>query len=192
VPATRSLQLIERTDCTVDSDCDSPEICLESYNKCYTDCKSDEDCVKEGGECAQDQYAYMYGYKDTCAVEHEWEYLKGKEQQAAAAAFYVLFFVLLHPLGMMQIHATNPSHSSRRCSNKWSGILVAAVAVQCTVIATNTLLAWAPMVVRVDPITGARVFLLRWSEWTPLAGLIRFLAETIDLPRWNSGIRTRI
>jgi signal transduction histidine kinase len=127
----------------------------------------------------------------------EWEYLQGKEQEAAAVAFYVLvvslMFVLIHPLGLLQIHATRPSRNSRHGhNNKWSGILVAAVAVQCTAIATNALLAWAPTVVRVDPITGARVFLLRWCEWAPLAGLLTFLAEGVDLPRRKSGIRARI
>jgi hypothetical protein len=127
---------------------------------------------------------------------NEWEYLQGKEREAAATAFYVLvlslFYFLIQPLGLLQINATRSSRSNRRARNKWSGILVAAVAVQCTAIATNALLAWAPTVVRVDPITGARVFLLRWCEWTPLAGLMTFLSEAVDLPRRKSGIRTRI
>jgi hypothetical protein len=33
------------------------------------------------------------------------------------------------------------------------------------------------------PNYGSRVFLLRWCEWTPLAGLMTFLAEAVDLPR---------
>jgi hypothetical protein len=126
----------------------------------------------------------------------EWVYLTGKEREAAAGAVYVLFvalfFVLIHPLGLLQIDATRPSHRSLRFSNKWSGILVAAVTVQCIAITTNALLAWAPTVVRVDPVTGARVFLLRWCEWVPLAGLLTFLAEAVDLPRRKSGIRVRI
>jgi signal transduction histidine kinase len=128
---------------------------------------------------------------------NEWEYLEGQEREAAAVAFYVLvvslFFVLIHPLGILQIHATKSTHgSSSAANNKWSGILVAAVAVICTAICTNALLAWAPTVVRVDPFTGARVFLLRWCEWTPLAGLMTFLAEAVDLPRCKRGIRVRI
>jgi signal transduction histidine kinase len=126
----------------------------------------------------------------------EWEYLQGKEKEAAIVAFYVLvvslFFVLIQPLGLLQIDATRPCQSNLRVSKKWSGILVAAVAVQCIAISTNALLAWAPTVVRVDPITGARVFLLRWCEWAPLAGLLTFLAEAVDLPRRKSGIRVRI
>jgi hypothetical protein len=66
----------------------------------------------------------------------KWEYLQGMEREAAVVAVYVialsLFFVLIQPLGLQKIRAA--SHSSRRCSNKWSGILVSVVAVQCTAI----------------------------------------------------------
>jgi signal transduction histidine kinase len=126
----------------------------------------------------------------------EWVYLQGKEKEAAVVAFYVLavslIFILIPSIGLLQIDATRPCQSNLGLSKKWSGILVAAVAVQCIAIATNALLAWAPTVVHIDPITGARVFLLRWCEWAPLAGLLTFLAEAVDLPRRKSGIRARI
>jgi hypothetical protein len=124
----------------------------------------------------------------------EWGYLQGPEREAAAFACYVLivslFFVWINPLGVMWVHGN--VNGLGRSSNKGSGILVAAMAAQCTAIATNALLAWAPTVVRVDTITGARVFLIRWCEWVPLAGLMTFLAEAVDLPREKSGNRAQI
>jgi hypothetical protein len=95
-------------------------------------------------------------------------------------------FILIHPLGLLQIHATRPSQSNLRFSNKWSGILWQRSRFNASPI-TNAFGMGAN--VHVDPITGARVFLLRWCEWTPLAGLMTFLAEAVDLPCRKSGIR---
>jgi hypothetical protein len=60
-----------------------------------------------------------------------WEYL----QAVAAYALVVsLFFVLTYPLGLLQVYATEPSHSSRCFRSKWTCILVVAVAVPFTAV----------------------------------------------------------
>lgn len=46
----------------------------------------------------------------------------------------LIFFVLMHPLGLPQIHTTRPLHSIPKRPDSWTGILVWAVAVQCAAI----------------------------------------------------------
>jgi hypothetical protein len=67
-----------------------------------------------------------------------------------------------------------------------SGIVVGAFTVQLIAFCTDCLLASCSTPVRVDPITGSRVFLLRWAEWAPLAGMMTFFTEGIDYVHNNS------
>jgi hypothetical protein len=69
-----------------------------------------------------------------------------------------------------------------------SGILVAAVAVQCIAI-TNAFGMGANGRSRRPNYGSLSLSTLRWCEWTPLAGLMTFLAEAVDLPCRKSGIR---
>lgn len=119
------------------------------------------------------------------APEDSWERLEGVEQTAAATAFcclvLCLVLVMVVPLGI--IPTSGAGDSNPKAKFQISGVLVAAITVQLVAMATNFMLAWLPTVVMVDPITGARVFLFRLVEWTPLAGLMTFLAEAVDLPQ---------
>ena len=63
-----------------------------------------------------------------------------------------------------------------------SGFVRCVCVVQAIALATNALLLWRPTPVAVDPVTGQRVHLLRWAEWTPLAGAMMFLVEGVDNP----------
>jgi hypothetical protein len=55
------------------------------------------------------------------------------------------------------------------------------VAVQCMAISTNALLAWACGRSR-RPSAEPRVFYFAGANGRPLAGLMTFLAEAVDLP----------
>ena len=63
-----------------------------------------------------------------------------------------------------------------------SGFMVAALTVQGIAMIANGTMAFFPTPVLIDPITSARVHLVRWSEWAPLAFLLTFLSEEIDVP----------
>lgn len=56
---------------------------------------------------------------------------------------------------------------------------------------TNGLLAWAPVVTKIDPVLNTRVYLIRYAEWVPLAGVMTFLSDIVDCPR-SQGVRMPI
>jgi len=66
----------------------------------------------------------------------------------------------------------------------------AALVVQLVSMATNFALAFLPNVVRYDHVSQSRAFILRWCEFIPLAGLMTFLCEAIDLPK--HGLRSAV
>ena len=117
----------------------------------------------------------------------QWVYLPQSEQRAAALACYVMCITILLVSMPLLLQSTTPFHSrsSRSC---WSGIIKAALVVLVVAAMTNALLAFFPTIVLVDPITRARVFVVRWCEWTPLAGLMTFLAESADVSHVHSRI----
>ena len=68
-------------------------------------------------------------------------------------------------------------------NRKPSGILLAGMSILFVSTTANAMLAWGPSMVVIDNITTSRVFLIRWCEWTPMAGLMTLLAESVDLPK---------
>jgi hypothetical protein len=64
-----------------------------------------------------------------------------------------------------------------------SGIIFAAIVVQLIALTTSALIAFGDKPpILVDSVTGARVHLLRWAEWSPAAFLMTFLVEGADVP----------
>jgi hypothetical protein len=64
-----------------------------------------------------------------------------------------------------------------------SGIIFAAIVVQFIALTTSALIAFGNKPpIMVDNVTGARVHLLRWAEWIPVAFLMTFLVEAADAP----------
>jgi len=124
-----------------------------------------------------------------CVPSSEFVYLQGAERDAAATAFYCLtvsmVIVVIIPLGLYYPSTTTQNKKRQKQNHpiRLSGILVAALTVMGISLVTNFLLAWCPTLVLIDPVTKARVFVFRWLEWTPLAGLMTFLEEAVDLPR---------
>ena len=113
----------------------------------------------------------------------EWKPLNGLERQVTlitSIALITSFIFFMMPfVGFLR--AGQPTY-------RQSGIIVATIVNLFITIATNLLLAFAPTVVMIDPVIGGRVFLVRWCEWIPLAGLLTFLSEAVDTRRERGGI----
>ena len=145
------------------------------------------------------------------SITDEWQYLDAEAAHAAtlAAASVGMATVLLmmvplvllvrqsssmttttgSAVAMTQQQQYCHSSSSSTSSSHISGIVFAAMVTQLVALVTNLLLAYAPVPVRTDPVTHAPVYLVRWCEWIPLAGLMTFLSEAIDIPKHQHGWR---
>ncbi len=97
------------------------------------------------------------------------EQLTGSQKQAPMIAANLLG---------ASIVATLLPYAVRGKTKHFSGIIVCALTVQCTALVTDLMLAYYPTPVFIDPVCGTRVYLLRWCEWTPLAFVMTFLAES--------------
>ena len=64
-----------------------------------------------------------------------------------------------------------------------TNIFIVTLIINFTSWTTNCLLAWAPVVTKTDPVLNTRVYLVRFAEWVPLAGLMTFLSDIVDCPR---------
>lgn len=112
----------------------------------------------------------------------DFEYLPDNERLVAAMAFLaaggaaslVLLSFLFHP----------------KETGKMSGIVYAGLTVMGISMLANGLMAFGPTVVKMDPVIRSRVFLIRWCEWIPCAGLMTFLVEAIHIPRSQQALRT--
>jgi signal transduction histidine kinase len=62
-----------------------------------------------------------------------------------------------------------------------TGAVIGSCTVQGIAISSVAIMVFFPTPVLVDPITKQRVLLARWAEWIPLAFLMTFLTEALDL-----------
>lgn len=58
-----------------------------------------------------------------------------------------------------------------------SGVLLCAIVVHCVAFTTDVLMANFPTPVFLCPVSGTKIYLLRWCEWTPLAFIMTFLTD---------------
>ena len=68
-----------------------------------------------------------------------------------------------------------------------SGVLAGGLTVQLVAIFTTLWMVMFPVPVMIDPVFHSRVHLLRWCEWTPLAGFMTLLMQCIDAPTMEEG-----
>ena len=112
------------------------------------------------------------------------ERIQGIEHTSALLGFVSLLLgILLRLLPYFYKHLTRTTDKSS------SGVLVAAAVVQFISMTTNFIMATFPTPVVIDQITGNRVHLLRWCEWTPLAFILTFLTEVVDVPDPIHGLK---
>mmetsp|Transcript_126436 Transcript_126436/g.354044 ORF Transcript_126436/g.354044 Transcript_126436/m.354044 type:complete len:962 (+) Transcript_126436:88-2973(+) len=133
--------------------------------------------------CAVVFVALLYCVYSITPIE-EWEYLPDSERTVALVAFavsamssltvFISFMCWQHEFG------------------KVSGIVYAGLVVMLISVTTNGILAFAPTVVKVDATINTRVFLVRWCEWIPTAGLMTFLCDAVDVPRSKEAMRKAV
>lgn len=115
------------------------------------------------------------------APQDSFERLSGVELSACYLAFSLVL--------VSNVTRVVPLIHSRG-TRAFSGVILASITVQFVAFSTDFLMAFIETPVVIDPITNSRVHLFRWCEWIPLAFLMTFLTEAIDLPDHKDGIRT--
>ena len=118
----------------------------------------------------------------TVAPRESMVVLEGWERTAPTIAFAVLLVGTLSWI-LPLLYRGNGLSGSSRGGEGLSGILVGGLTVQCIALLTELFMATIPTPVMYDPVTGTKVHLLRWCEWTPLAFLMTYLTEATDVPK---------
>ena len=113
----------------------------------------------------------------------QWKFLSDPERECATLAFCILLTSTVMTLSPFLVE---------RKIQTMSPIVYAAIVTQLVAVCTNGILAFCPTVVKVDPVTHARVFLIRWCEWIPLAGLMTFFAEAVEIPNTKNGVKIAV
>lgn len=109
--------------------------------------------------------------------------LEGREQNAALIAFSILCISFIKKLIPVFLFDSD---------SKSNGILIGSIVVQFVAMSTNFCMAFLPCPVMVDPVTKAKVYLLRWCEWTPLAFFMTFMTEAIGIANDTSGVNVAL
>mmetsp|Transcript_29734 Transcript_29734/g.46009 ORF Transcript_29734/g.46009 Transcript_29734/m.46009 type:complete len:1225 (-) Transcript_29734:27-3701(-) len=134
----------------------------------------------------------IFAYWITPPEQIEW--LEGTERNAALVELSILSTAVAMKHGPlfweMNLFGSAPSLESRHRrsmigSLRISGILAGGLVVQTIAVATMIIMVSFPVPVLIDPILKSRVHLLRWCEWTPLAGLMTLMTECIDAPEYD-------
>ena len=134
----------------------------------------------------------FFAYWITPPEQIEW--LEGTERNAALVELSILSTAVAMKHGPlfweMNLFGTAPSLESRHRrsmigSLRISGILAGGLVVQVIAVATMIIMVSFPVPVLIDPILKSRVHLIRWCEWTPLAGLMTLMTECIDAPEYD-------
>jgi hypothetical protein len=78
-----------------------------------------------------------------------------------------------------------------------SGVLAGGLTVQFIAVFTVVWMVSLPVPIMIDPVFKSRVHLLRWCEWTPLAGFMTLLMQCIDAPtieegKWSSQLKMKL
>ena len=74
-----------------------------------------------------------------------------------------------------------------------TGIFFCGIVVQFVAMTANGMMALsAKPPILVDPVTGAHVHLLRWSEWVPLVFVMTFLVDSCDIQEHRYGLKPAI
>ena len=116
----------------------------------------------------------------TASPPEHWQSTQGLEQQVPFVASVVSTAVLVYFLLPFIAHISSEENKRKK---KLSGIMIAAICTSLISIVTNILLSSFPTIVVQDSFTGVRVFAVRWCEFIPLAGLMTYMADAIDMEK---------
>jgi len=73
-----------------------------------------------------------------------------------------------------------------------SGAVVGVITIKTFALVTNGIMAFGlPVPILIDPVMGTRVHLLRMCEWTPMAFLIYFISDAVDVPDRDLGLKSK-
>lgn len=101
--------------------------------------------------------------------------LEGVEQNSAIMAMALIAISLISRFIQMG------GQVDRGKKLRLSGVFIGGLTVQIIALVTDTLLAFFPTPLVMDPVLGTRVHVLRWCEWCPCAAYMAFMMEGSDL-----------
>lgn len=101
--------------------------------------------------------------------------LEGVEQNSAIMAMALIALSMVSRIIQMG------GHIDRGKKLNLSGVFIGGLTVQLIALFTDTLLAFFPTPLVIDPVLGTRVHVLRWCEWCPCAAYMTFMMEGSDL-----------
>jgi hypothetical protein len=117
------------------------------------------------------------------APADSFERSSGAEQDIFSICFFLLLLSnVTRFVPLMYRDLTVAGNDRRRTNIVYNGFFACAMTVQGVSMVANGLLAFIPTPVLIDPVTHARVYLVRWTEWFTLGFLLTFLSEEIDTP----------
>ena len=108
------------------------------------------------------------------APPDSYELLEGPERNANILVFILL--LVTNGSRLLPLLFRDKSHFIK------TGAMVGSCTIQLIALTSVAIMATLPTPVLLDEMTGRRVHLVRWAEWTPLAFLMTFLTEGIDMP----------
>ena len=114
------------------------------------------------------------------APAESFEVLEGAERNANLTVLFILLYTNVSRLLRMAVRDKSFVFVN-------SGVMTGSLTVQFIALVSILLMVFYPTPVIVDRVTGMRSHLVRWAEWVPLAFLMTFLAESVDLPISSNG-----
>lgn len=105
-------------------------------------------------------------------------WLEGRERRAALTEVCILSTAIITRHGplfldMKGFGAKKP---------QMSGVLAGGITVQFIAVSTMIWMISFPVPVMIDPVFNSRVHLIRWCEWSPLAGFMTLIVYSIEAP----------
>jgi signal transduction histidine kinase len=114
------------------------------------------------------------------APPDSYEYCEGAELNAN-----VLVFVLLLVTNGSKLL---PMYFNESTKFMKTGAMIGSCTVQGIALTSVGMMIFFPTPVMMDVVTNRRVHMVRWAEWVPLAFLMTFLTEGIDLPNHQQAV----
>ncbi|CAB9511817.1 Receptor-type guanylate cyclase gcy [Seminavis robusta] len=112
--------------------------------------------------------------------------LEGWERKAEIVAFCFIAVSYMYNAVPYLVKVFDPH------AEPMTGAVVGVVAIKTFALVTNGVMAFGCKVpVLIDPVLGTRVHLLRMCEWGPMAFLIYFVSDGVDVPNKELGLKSK-
>jgi signal transduction histidine kinase len=137
--------------------------------------KQVDSLLRQGATAALLLWLFLLVFVHWLVPHKHHEYLEGTERNANVLAVVVLFVTNLSRMVPFLLR-DNGLEVLR------TGLLSASLTTQIICMVSIAMMAFSPTPVIIDHVTGIRVHMVRWVEWTSLAFLMTFMTEAIDIP----------